>query len=137
MKTNILLPIPIFIRNYITTTSKLFNFQSNRKRKHSANLIQNGKVQKTETNQVLESQEDASDNADQEVMEDQDVEDIEEELKTSGSFNMKKFREKLKSGDFITGKNNLCGSLIENPTVTLFHSKSCDTFFKKLLLTPV
>lgn len=70
-------------------------------------------------------------------MEDQDVEDIEEELKTSGSFNMKKFREKLKSGDFITGKNNLCGSLIENPTVTLFHSKSCDTFFKKLLLTPV
>lgn len=41
-------------------------------------------------------------------MVDNDVEDVEEELKTSGSFNMKKFREKLKSGDFVTGKNDLC-----------------------------
>lgn len=56
---------------------------------------------------TVENREDGSDDA---VLDDPDVEDIEEELKTTGSFNMKKFREKLKTGDFITGKNSVCGS---------------------------
>lgn len=70
-------------------------------------MIQNGKIQKTDqvSNNIAESRDDASDDDNHGTTEDQDVEEVEEELKTSGSFNMKKFREKLKSGDFITGKN--------------------------------
>lgn len=70
-------------------------------------MIQNGKIQKTDqvSNNIAESRGDASDDDNHGTTEDQDVEEVEEELKTSGSFNMKKFREKLKSGDFITGKN--------------------------------
>lgn len=87
---------------------KYFVFQSNRKRKNSSNVSKSGKIQKTDTNQVpgnVVEKDDASDDGGHGAMdEDQDVEDVEEELKTSGSFNMKKFREKLKSGDFITGK---------------------------------
>lgn len=69
------------------------------------------------------------------VTQDQEVEDVEEELKTSGSFNMKKFREKLKSNDFITGRWNLFNVLIR--IHNLFYLKNSATFYKKLHLIPV
>jgi len=65
---------------------------------------------------------------------DQDVEDVEEELKTSGSFNMKKFREKLKTNDFITGKWDGCCFMAN---LIFFRLKNCVTFFKKLHPIPV
>lgn len=86
--------------------TKMFcNLQSNRKRKHSDRIVENGKIRKTElvehNNDVENGHDDASDH---EIAEDPDVEEVEEELKTTGSFNMKKFREKLKTGDFIAGE---------------------------------
>ncbi|KAG4069732.1 hypothetical protein HA402_008570 [Bradysia odoriphaga] len=75
--------------------------KSNRKRKHSDKIIENGKIRKTD--QVSHNNvENGNDASDHEIAVDPDVEEeVEEELKTTGSFNMKKFREKLKSGDFI------------------------------------
>lgn len=77
----------------------------NRKRKNlTTNVIQNGKTQKVSAHQVGGSIDESVDERSIDpTLELVDQDEIEEELKTSGSFNMKKFREKLKSGDFITG----------------------------------
>lgn len=81
------------------------NLQFQRKRKNSSKSIQNGKIQKTDGNQGAGNiDESMEDEMIQTGMLTQEQEDIEDELKTSGSFNMKKFREKLKTNDFITGK---------------------------------
>lgn len=104
-------------------------------------MIPNGKIQKTDqvSSNIVENRDDASDDDNHGTTEEQEqnVEDIEEELKTSGSFNMKKFREKLKSGDFITGKNlNSFCVFIDGKTISIL-LKSYVTFFKKLQLIPV
>lgn len=86
---------------------------------------------------TVENREDASDDGVQGIVEDQHVEDIEEELKTTGSFNMKKFREKLKSGDFITGMPFVWFIDSKFNFFLLFGFKSYVTFSKKLHSIPI
>lgn len=82
-----------------------------RKRKLSDHNAAGGteKVQKEEIyrkkNELL-NQEDKDEDATAE-MEVQPEEIQEEELNTSNSFSMKKFREKLREGEFITGKHHI------------------------------
>ncbi|KAJ6645200.1 Nucleolar pre-ribosomal-associated protein 1 [Pseudolycoriella hygida] len=95
--------------------------KANRKRKHTSNWNKNGKVKKICSNQdsgsVIGSDGGTPDQVEHEIIEDNNVEEVEEELKTSGSFNMKIFRTKLKSGNYITELRHFLQEAASNPSL--------------------